>query len=117
MAPHGEEDDPAVYRSGGGSQKTNGSNGVAKEDEPSEPADGEDAEMADEEDDEEENGTLLVAQPRFNNLQLVLRDSGLMHFVKYVSAEADGSRWDVCGEYQIGAVEVCCLHRGAPADY
>ncbi|KZV69202.1 hypothetical protein PENSPDRAFT_581205 [Peniophora sp. CONT] len=108
MAPHGEEDDPAVYRSGGGSKKENGVNGGVddKEDAPSAPADKEEAEMeVDEEDEEEDNGTLLVAQPRFNSLQLVLRDSGLMHFVKYVSAEAHGSRWDVCGEYQIGVVE------------
>lgn len=107
MAPHGEEDDPAVYRSGGGSKKAEGVNGDSdqNEDGPSTLAEDEDTEMEDEED-EEDNGTLLVAQPRFNSLQLVLRDSGLMHFVKYVSAEAHGSRWDVCGEYQIGIVEV-----------
>ena len=36
---------------------------------------------------------------------LVLRDEGVMRFVKYVSAAAEGSRYDVCGEWQVGQVE------------
>jgi prolyl 3-hydroxylase /prolyl 3,4-dihydroxylase len=28
-----------------------------------------------------------------------------MRFVKYVSAAAPGSRWDICGEYEVGMVE------------
>jgi len=55
--------------------------------------------------DEDEDGTLLVAQPGFNRLLLALRDEGVMHFVKYVSASAEGSRYDVCGEWQVGQVE------------
>jgi Rps23 Pro-64 3,4-dihydroxylase Tpa1-like proline 4-hydroxylase len=39
-------------------------------------------------------GVLNVA-PAANTLSLVLRDEGLMRFVKYVSAAAPGSRWDV----------------------
>ncbi|KAG8973446.1 hypothetical protein FRB90_009933, partial [Tulasnella sp. 427] len=73
MAPHEGEEDPAVYRSG-----SSGKNGA---------------------DDEEEDGTLLVSQPGFNRLLLVLRDAGVLSFVKYVSAEANGSRWDICGEW------------------
>jgi hypothetical protein len=34
-----------------------------------------------------------------NSLHILLRDKGLMRFVKYVSAEAPGSRWDVAMEY------------------
>jgi prolyl 3-hydroxylase /prolyl 3,4-dihydroxylase len=34
-----------------------------------------------------------------NCLSLLLRDEGLMRFVKYVSAAAPGSRWDVAMEY------------------
>ena len=52
-------------------------------------------------DDEEEDGTLLTVQPGFNRLLLVLRDEGVMRFVKYVSASAPGSRWDVCCEYEV----------------
>ena len=110
MAPHEEEDDPAVYRSGASKKKSgaNGANGHAE-------ASG-DAEMADEdadadadadadEDEEDEDGTLLTVQPGFNRLLLVLRDEGVMRFVKYVSAAAEGSRWDVCGEFEIGLVQ------------
>ena len=62
-----------------------------------------DTEDSDEEDDD---ATLLTVQPGFNHLLLVLRDEGVMRFVKYVSAAAEGSRWDVCGEYEVGMIEV-----------
>lgn len=65
----------------------------------SDPSDGSDAE------DDEDDGTLLTVQPGFNRLLLVLRDEKVMRFVKYVSAAAEGSRWDVCGEYEVGMVE------------
>ena len=109
MAPHEEEDDPAVYRSGP-SKKKNGANGHAA----STAAAGGDTEMRDEGvdgdadvdgDGDGEDGTLLTVQPGFNRLLLVLRDEGVMRFVKYVSAAAEGSRWDVCGEYEIGMVQ------------
>ena len=58
-----------------------------------------------EEAEEEDDGTLLTVQPGFNRLLLVLRDEGVMRFVKYVSAAAQGSRWDICGEYEVGAVQ------------
>lgn len=57
------------------------------------------------EEDEEEDSTLLTVQPGFNRLLLVLRDERVMRFVKYVSAAAEGSRWDVCGEYEVGMVQ------------
>lgn len=95
MAPHNEEDDPAVYRSSTQKQPQNGhTNGDGA---PSPPAS--DTDMEDEED-----STLLTVQPGFNRLLLVLRDARVMRFVKYVSAAAEGSRWDVCGEYQVGMV-------------
>ncbi|WIA40768.1 hypothetical protein OEZ86_004448 [Tetradesmus obliquus] len=34
-----------------------------------------------------------------NTLNLLMRDAGLMRFVKYVSAAAPGSRWDLAMEY------------------
>ncbi|KAF9231898.1 nuclear protein [Melanogaster broomeanus] len=79
-----EEDDPAVYRSGS-SQKS--------------------ATEAEEHDSDDEDGTLLTVQPSFNTLLLVLRDEGVLRFVKYVSAAAPGSRWDVCGEFEVGMFE------------
>jgi prolyl 3-hydroxylase /prolyl 3,4-dihydroxylase len=110
MAPHDEEDDPAVYRSG--SPKKTAQNGHGHDGHVANGNDGTDRscengdfEMEDSED-EEEDATLLTSQPGFNRLLLVLRDEGVMRFVKYVSAAAEGSRWDVCGEYEVGMIEV-----------
>jgi hypothetical protein len=47
---------------------------------------------------DDESGVLNVS-PAFNCLSLVLRDEGLMRFVKFLSAHAPGSRWDVSGVY------------------
>jgi prolyl 3-hydroxylase /prolyl 3,4-dihydroxylase len=107
MAPHDEEDDPAVYRSGSHGKSTqNGhghtvnGNGNASSSHGSGEIDTENS------DDEDDDATLLTVHPGFNHLLLVLRDEGVMRFVKYVSAAAEGSRWDVCGEYEVGIVEV-----------
>lgn len=107
MAPHEGDDDPAVYRTGtgkkaNGTNSTNGSNGKDEEHMDDDAYD----HHEDEDEEPEDDGTLLTVQPGFNRLLLVLRDQGVMHFVKYVSAAADGSRWDICGEYECGAVEV-----------
>jgi len=39
--------------------------------------------------------------PGFNVLSLVMRDQKVMRFIKYVSASAPGSRWDISSEYAI----------------
>ena len=139
MAPHDEEDDPAVYRSArsiktkkpfeNGHAHRNASGSSAEdfdnrmqEDEPEpepepEPQQEEEEEGEEEEEEsdrEEEDGTLLTVQPGFNRLLLVLRDEGVMRFVKYVSAAAEGSRWDVCGEFEIGMVEEESEREAAP---
>ena len=117
MAPHDEEDDPAVYRSG--SSKNKGkepqSSTTTSTSEPKEPLDSMNDEQDNEEEpagspcdpyeDDEDESTLLSTQPGFNKLLLVLRDERVMRFVKYVSAAAPGSRWDICGEYEVGMVE------------
>lgn len=89
MAAGEGEDDPAIYRSGKKNANANG-------------------EMKDGEDDseDEDDSTLLTVQPGFNRLLLVLRDAGVLYFVKYVSAKAPGSRWDIFGEWEIGQVEM-----------
>ena len=48
--------------------------------------------------DTDESGVINVPAAS-NSLNLLLRDAGLMRFVKYVSADAPGSRWDVAMEY------------------
>ncbi|PPQ67568.1 hypothetical protein CVT25_012062 [Psilocybe cyanescens] len=121
MAPHNEEDDPAIYRSSSKKAKPTSSNSSSsaqkasssKLDAPSEEVEvdgegGDDDEVPPSEhmdDEEEEDGTLLAVQPGFNRLLLVLRDERVMRFVKYVSAAAEGSRWDICGEYEVGVVQ------------
>ncbi|EIN10953.1 hypothetical protein PUNSTDRAFT_85412 [Punctularia strigosozonata HHB-11173 SS5] len=124
MAPHEGDEDPAVYRSG--AQRQNGMEGAratangddgqiqtssapssTEEDQRKSSGDeDEDASMASASSDEDEDdGTLLTVQPGFNRMLMVLRDEGVLKFVKYVSAAAEGSRWDICGEYEIGALE------------
>ena len=52
-----------------------------------------------------DDGPLLTQPVSFNKLLLVLRDPGVMRFVKYLSAGAKGSRWDVGGEWEVGILE------------
>ena len=56
-------------------------------------------------DEGEDSDTLLTVQPGFNRLLLVLRDAGVLRFVKYVSACAPGSRWDISAEWDCGMIE------------
>lgn len=53
----------------------------------------------DEEAEGEDSTSLLSISPGFNVLNLVLRDDKVMRFVKYLSARAPSSRWDVAVEY------------------
>lgn len=54
---------------------------------------------------EEDDEPLLALEPGWNRLHLVLRDPGVLKFVKYVSAGAPGSRWDVSGEWDVSMIE------------
>lgn len=58
-----------------------------------------------EEEDEEEDGPLLAFRPNWNTLSLVLRDPGVLKFVKYVNSKAPGSRWDISGEWLVDSIE------------
>ncbi|CAO3702340.1 unnamed protein product [Rhizopus stolonifer] len=48
----------------------------------------------------EEGGALLTLPANSNQLSIVLRDPEVLRFIKYVSARAPGSRWDVAFEYE-----------------
>jgi prolyl 3-hydroxylase /prolyl 3,4-dihydroxylase len=107
MAPHDEEDDPAVYRSGSRKNSARNGHGHVANGNGSGHSSYETGEFETEDsEDEDEDATLLTSQPGFNRLLLVLRDEGVMRFVKYVSTAAEGSRWDVCGEYEVGMIEI-----------
>lgn len=112
MAPHEGEEDPAVYQAAGGSKKPQPQPEVEETNGDQEMKDGEAEEEEEEEDDEDEeeddedfDGVLLNLTPDFNVLNIALRDEGVMRFVKYLSSQAGGSRWDVNGEFICGAVE------------
>lgn len=45
--------------------------------------------------------TLFHMPVAWNRLDIVLRDSGAMRFVKYVNRKAPGDRWDICGEFSV----------------
>lgn len=53
----------------------------------------------------DDDGPLLTLPVSFNKLLIVLRDPGVMKFVKYLGHGADGSRWDVGGEWEVGVME------------
>lgn len=99
MAPHGEGD-PAVYHSG--SSKTPKPTSAVMSTSEGTAIETEEKEDGDTDEDSDDEGTLLTIQPNFNCLLLVLRDEGVLHFVKYVSAAAAASRWDICGEFEVG---------------
>ncbi|KAG2420279.1 hypothetical protein HFD88_005080 [Aspergillus terreus] len=47
---------------------------------------------------DEDDGILFSTAAGWNRMSIVLRDRGTLKFVKYVSAAAQGDRWDVTGE-------------------
>lgn len=110
MAPDEEDEDATgeVYRQGGGS-KSNGNGEDAKaaeEEEEEEEEEVVEMEMDNGEDDDDEfDGVLLNLTPSFNTLSVALRDEGVLQFVKYLGSAAAGSRWDLVGEWTVGAVE------------
>ncbi len=48
----------------------------------------------------EDDAGVINVPAASNSLNLLLRDEGLMRFVKYVGAAAPSSRWDVAMEYR-----------------
>ncbi|KAL5357383.1 Oxoglutarate and iron-dependent oxygenase degradation C-term-domain-containing protein [Aspergillus floccosus] len=47
---------------------------------------------------DEDDGILFSTAAGWNRMSIVLRDRGTLKFVKYVSAAAQGDRWDITGE-------------------
>lgn len=50
---------------------------------------------------QDDDTELLSVSAAFNTLSIVFRDPGTLRFVKYVSAKAPSSRWDVSMEYRV----------------
>jgi Rps23 Pro-64 3,4-dihydroxylase Tpa1-like proline 4-hydroxylase len=51
--------------------------------------------------DDEEDDVLFSNPAGWNKLTIVLRDTGVMKFVKYVSESAKGDRWDVTANFSV----------------
>jgi hypothetical protein len=54
---------------------------------------------------DEDDGILFSTQAGWNRLSIVLRDSGTLKFVKYVSASAKGDRWDISADIGVEFVD------------
>ncbi|KAI1626413.1 Oxoglutarate and iron-dependent oxygenase degradation C-term-domain-containing protein [Exophiala viscosa] len=51
---------------------------------------------------DDDDGILFTNPASWNRFSIVLRDKGTLRFVKYVSQAADGDRWDIKGEVEVG---------------
>lgn len=51
----------------------------------------------------EEDSVLYTSQCKWNKLTLMVRDASILKFVKYVSINAKGSRWDVSCQWNVKA--------------
>ena len=49
----------------------------------------------------DEDNILFHQAASWNKLSIVMRDSGVLNFVKYVSRKANGDRWDIVGTFGI----------------
>ncbi|XDG07136.1 hypothetical protein ABKA04_006751 [Annulohypoxylon sp. FPYF3050] len=49
----------------------------------------------------DDDNILFFEAAAWNSLSLVLRDSGVLKFVKYVSEKAPGDRWDISGTFEV----------------
>lgn len=50
---------------------------------------------------EEDDGVLFTMPASWNKMSIVLRDSGVLKFVKYVSKNAKGDRWDISSAFGV----------------
>jgi len=50
---------------------------------------------------DEDDNILFFQAPAWNKMTIVLRDSGALRFVKYVSRKAPGDRWDISATFEI----------------
>lgn len=115
MAPDESDEDATgeVYRQRGSGSYANGNGKVKEGAKKVDDGDQEEKEIVDMEMDDGEgdyadedfDGVLLNLTPSFNTLSVALRDEGVLQFIKYLGSAAGSSRWDLVGEWTVGAVE------------
>lgn len=54
---------------------------------------------------DDDDPTLFTSPASWNKMSIVLRDSNVLKFVKYISRNAKGDRWDVSASFQVGEKE------------
>jgi hypothetical protein len=55
--------------------------------------------------DADDDNVLFTMPASWNKMSIVLRDSGVLKFVKYVSRNAKGDRWDISGSFGVKEVD------------
>lgn len=55
--------------------------------------------------DAEDDNVLFTMPASWNKMSIVLRDSGVLKFVKYVSKNAKGDRWDISAAYGVKEID------------
>lgn len=53
----------------------------------------------------DDDSVLFTSQCKWNSLCLMLRDPSVLKFVKYVSINAKGSRWDISAQWNVKSLE------------
>lgn len=106
-----ETEDTKPKKKGKGKEKPNGKKREAPEPEEEDDVGGHEAYLAgdDEEDDaavykasqDDDDNVLFTMPASWNKMSIVLRDSGVLKFVKYVSKSARGDRWDISGAFGV----------------
>ncbi|PFH58357.1 hypothetical protein XA68_13762 [Ophiocordyceps unilateralis] len=64
----------------------------------------------------EDDNILFFQAAAWNKMTLVLRDSGTLRFVKYVSSKAPGDRWDVSGVFEVEDEDAAAAPGGESED-
>ena len=95
-----QQQQPSHSAQPGPSSSSNGDHTKAQRSDPESPNRGYGDELSEE--GSEDGAVLFFSLPGFNKLVLALRDQGVLRFVSYLSAAAQGSRWDVSAQYEVG---------------
>ncbi|KAM0322868.1 hypothetical protein ACHAQA_009209 [Verticillium albo-atrum] len=64
----------------------------------------------------DEDNILFFQAAAWNKMTLVLRDSGALRFIKYVSQSAPGDRWDVSGSFDVEEQDGAAAGEGVDDD-
>lgn len=108
-----EEEETAALKKAASKSESNGKKKVEEEEEPEDVGGHEvymdggddeangDAAIYKASPDAEDDNILFSMPASWNKLSIVMRDSGVLKFVKYVSKNAKGDRWDISGSFGV----------------